>query len=133
MAVMRYFVSDGGGNSQFNFRTRSGFAPEFQLRAEVFRTFTDSGKPPVSGASALARDFRVDALAIIADEQAKQTVFVPYLGLDIARVCVQKGISQQFAGDPVGLDLEDRRQGSPRPLHGHTEARRIGVCILGAR
>ena len=66
MAVARCFVSDGGGNSQFNFRTRSGFAPEFQLRADVFRTFTDSGKPPVSGAPALARDFRVDALAIIA-------------------------------------------------------------------
>jgi hypothetical protein len=47
----------------------------------------------VSGSPALARDFRVYPLAIIADEQAKQTVFVPDLGLDIARVCVQESIA----------------------------------------
>jgi hypothetical protein len=66
MAVARCFVSDGGGNSQFNFRTRSGFAPEFQSRADLFCTFTDSGQPPVPGASTLIQDFQIYAFSIIA-------------------------------------------------------------------
>jgi hypothetical protein len=47
----------------------------------------------VSGAPALIQDFRVYALSIIADPQAKQMVIVPNLGLDPACTCVLESIS----------------------------------------
>jgi hypothetical protein len=47
----------------------------------------------MSGAPAFLADFRVNALSIIADPQAKQVIIVSNLGLDQMCACVLESIS----------------------------------------
>jgi hypothetical protein len=87
----------------------------------------------MSGAPSFLLDFRVNALSIIADPQAKQVIIVSNLGLDQVCTCVLERISQHLAADPVNLVLEDRSQGLSLALHNHAENRRIAVRVLRAR
>src|SRR5882672_9586916 len=63
-------VSDGGRNSQLNFRARSGFTPDLQASADKFCTLTHSRQAEMSGTPAV-ENIRIDAFAIIAHPQQK--------------------------------------------------------------
>src|SRR5882724_458160 len=86
-------VGNGGGNCELNLCACCGFAPDIQSCPYLFRTFTDPGQPPVSGAPAFLQDLRVHALSIIPDTQAKLGVAVPDLGFDLTRLCVLERVS----------------------------------------
>ena len=46
-----------------------------------------------SDAPAFFQDLRRNALAVIADTQAKQALIVENLGMNVTRLCMQKGIA----------------------------------------
>src|SRR5467141_1553847 len=93
VGIVGFHVSNGGGNSQLNLCACFGFAPDIQSCPYLFRTFTDPGQPPVSGAPAFLQDSGVNALSIIPDTQAKLGVVVPDLGFDLTCLCVLERVS----------------------------------------
>src|SRR6202046_5865461 len=80
-------------NRQPNLRAGSGFAPEIQLRAHALGAFTDADQSPVPGAATFFQDDRSNALAIIADAQAKQALMVENLDVNVPRFRVLECIS----------------------------------------
>ncbi|HEX4165178.1 MAG TPA: hypothetical protein VHZ55_06865, partial [Bryobacteraceae bacterium] len=94
--------------------------------------FPHPQQTPVSGASC-RKGFWFDTFSIIANTHAKLGIVVPNLSFDLARARVPESISQQFAGDPVGIVLEQRIQLLPFPFYCHTEDHWISTRILGAR
>jgi hypothetical protein len=104
-----YFVSHGGGNRQLNFGSHPRLAPKMQLRAHSLGPFADSDQSPVPGPAPLLQDLRLDALSIITDTQAEQTLIVANLGIDVTGTCVPKSVPQYLAANPVNLILEARK------------------------
>src|ERR1022692_2220898 len=103
---MRCSVSNSGRNGQLRFRARAWFTPEFQLSPDSFRALADARQSPVPLTRALIEDLAVDALSIIADPQPKKLAIVRDLGLDTAGVCVEEGVPQNLARNPVDLVLK---------------------------
>src|SRR5215469_12487922 len=129
-ALLRCFVSNRSGNSQLDFRARSGFAPKTQLCANSLGAFMDAPEPPVSGAPAFLQDCRLNASSIIAYAQAKQVMIVMYLGFNLIGMSMLESIAQQFAGYSINFVLQDGRQALPLTLYNHTEGRRISIPLL---
>src|SRR5271157_1393995 len=128
---MRRSVSDGGGDGQLHFRASSTFAPQCQPRSNSFGPLPDPGQPPMTGARPFLHNCRVNALSIITDPQTEQIWVVVDCGFNPARASVLESVSQYLTSDPVDLVLEQRRQGSRRPLRDHLENGRMTVPILG--
>jgi hypothetical protein len=94
MIITSLRVGNGGRYTQLNLGAGSGFAPEIHACADLFRTFPDSGQPPVSGAPAVVQNFRVDAFSVVANAQAKPGVFISNLGFDLVCIGVPESVSQ---------------------------------------
>src|SRR5215813_9063011 len=88
-----FSVSNRRRNGQLDFRARSGFAPEIQSCSDQFCALPDSGQPPVSGTRALLENLSVDALAVVADSQAKQMIVITDLSLNAPCPCVPKRVA----------------------------------------
>jgi hypothetical protein len=78
------------------FRSRTSFAPEFQLRPDTSRTFQDARQSPVFLARTFFQDITVDALPVVANPQSKELAVVGDFGLDLAGARVLKSISQDL-------------------------------------
>ena len=85
----------------------------------------------MTGARAFLQNCRVNALSIITYPQTEQIWVVVDCGFNPACASVLKSVSQYLTSDPVDLVLEQRREGSRLPLHGHLENGRLTVPILG--
>src|SRR5580698_3542033 len=59
-------IRDRSWNAQLDFRAGSKFAPDRQLRSDLFGTLADSWQAPVPGTSAVFNHAWVNALSIVA-------------------------------------------------------------------
>src|SRR5271166_652287 len=96
-ALLACRVGDQGRDGQPHLRARSPFAPEIQSGSDSFRPFANSRQPPVAVTPTCLKDFRVDALSVIADMDAKQAALVPNLSFDLTCLCVPESIEQHWA------------------------------------
>ena len=112
LAAMRCSISNSGRNSQFRFRARTRFAPQFQLAPRsVSRAPGCPASPSAPGARLPRRILRVDALSIVANPQPEELAVIRDFRLDAAGVRMVKGVPQHLARDPVNLVPKKRRQG----------------------
>src|SRR6478672_4200740 len=95
-------VSDGGRNSQLNFRARSGFTPNLQASTDKFCALTHARQAEVS-ATPVVENIRVHAFAIIAHPQQKLALAIDDFCFDLMRLCVLERIPQGLDGNPVSF------------------------------
>src|SRR4029077_12149579 len=86
-------VNNCARNTQLDFRSRSGFAPDFQLPAKSLGTFAHPGEAPVSGASALIGHLRVDSPSVVSNVQKKPGITVGNLRFDLLGLGMAERVS----------------------------------------
>jgi hypothetical protein len=98
-------------DAQLDFGSTGGAAPDFDFGAYSFGPFADAGKAPMPVSSGL-QNFRVDAAAVIADQNPQLTIRVFEFDFDAAGLRVVEGIGQSLATDTVDFITNNRVQGT---------------------
>src|SRR5271168_4715825 len=130
-AAARLIVNYGAWNAQLYLRTRSGFAPQLQLRADLLGALAHAWQTPVSVPSGV-KVLRVNPLSIIPDAQPKNTFAVGNLRFDLTCLCVAERISQRLARNAVNVVAENWMEAPRWALHRNAERRRTFLAIAGA-
>src|SRR3984957_10886694 len=98
-----FTVSNGRRNSQSNFRPGPDFTPDFQLPAKALGAFAHTGHPPVSGASALIGNLRIDSISVVSHVQQKLGIPVGNFRFDLLGLRVAECVSQRLTPNSVDL------------------------------
>src|SRR6266403_6085070 len=125
-----FAVSNCRWNSQLDFRSRSVFAPDFQLPAKALRPFAHSGKPPVSCTRSLIGNLRINPTPVVSNMQKKLGITVGNLRFDLLRSGMAERVSQRLAGDAIDFITKNGIELSFFPFHQHAHARRGAVAAL---
>ena len=96
-------------NSQLDFGAGPDFAPQIELGADLKGALAHTGQSPVSRPP-VAQVLLVDALAVVANAQAKLARPIGDFRLDASRLCVTECVAQRFAGNAVNVVADNRMQ-----------------------
>src|ERR1700732_1107270 len=91
-----FTVSNGRRNSQLNFRPGPDFTPDFQLPAKALGAFAHTGQPPVSGASALIGNLRINSISVVSHVQQKLRIPVRNFRFDLLCLRMTECVSQRL-------------------------------------
>src|SRR6267154_4504381 len=125
-----FAVSNCRWNSQLDFRSRSVFAPDFQLPAKALRPFAHSGKPPVSCTRSLIGNLRIDPTPVVSNMQKKLGITVGNLRFDLLRSGMAERVSQRLACNSIDFVAQHGIQLSLFPFQQHAHARLQAVAAL---
>src|SRR5690242_20623684 len=78
-----FAVSNGGRNTQLNFRPGSVFAPDFQLPAEALGALAHPRQPPVSCTHSLIGNLRINPTPVVSNMQKKLRITVGNLRFNL--------------------------------------------------
>src|SRR6266403_5316464 len=125
-----FAVSTCRWNSQLDFRSRSVFAPDFQLPAKALRPFAHSGKPPVSCTRSLIGNLRINPTPVVSNMQEKLGITVGNLRFDLLRSGMAERVSQRLARNSIDFIAQHGIQLSLFPFHQHAQPQRGVVVTL---
>src|ERR1700722_5781791 len=89
-----FTVSNSRRNSQVNFRPGPDFPPDFQLPVKALGAFAHTGHSPVSSASALISNIRINSISVVPHVQHKLRIPVRNFHFDLLCVGVPERVSQ---------------------------------------
>src|SRR5580700_8474918 len=96
-----FAIRNGSRNDQLDFRSGSVFAPDFEVPSKALSTLAHPRESPVSRASALIGNFRINPTAIVSHVQRKLRIAVSNFRLDLLCLRVAKSVSQRLAPNAV--------------------------------
>src|SRR6266850_5124377 len=125
-----FAVNNCRRNSQLDFRSRSVFAPDFQLPAKALRAFAHPRQPPVSGTRSLIGNVRINPTPVVSNMQKKLGITVANLGFDLLRSGMAERVSQRLACNSIDFVAQHGIQLSLFPFQQHAHARLQAVAAL---
>src|SRR5713101_6251786 len=125
-----FAVSNCRRNGQLDFRSRSGFTPDFQLPAKALGTLAHPRQPPVSGTRSLIGNLRINPTPVVSNMQKKLGITVGNLRFDLLRSGMAERVSQRLAPNPVDFIAQHGIQLSLFPFQQHARARHQAVAAL---
>src|SRR4051812_5489258 len=114
------FIGDLAGDCQLHFGSSLGAAEEFKTGIDEFGALTHPDNPPVTLASG-TKNLRVDAFAVVANEDVKISGVVLDLDLDAGGAGVKEGVDDSLAGDTASLVADGWMQGAGLSLNDDAE------------
>src|SRR5258707_13533171 len=125
-----FAVSNCARNTQLDFRSRSGFTPDFQLPAKTLGAFAHSRQPPVSGTHSLIGNLRINPTPVVSNMQKKLGITVGNLRFDLLRSGMAERVSQRLACNSVDFIAQNGIELSLFPFQQHAYARHQAVAAL---
>src|SRR6266850_175716 len=116
-----FAVNNCRRNSQLDFRSRSVFAPHFQLPAKPLRAFAHPRQAPVSGTRSLIGNLRINPTPVVSNMQKKLGITVGNLRFDLLRSGMAERVSQRLAPNPVDFIAQHGIELSLFPFRLHAE------------